>query len=124
MNFVQIPKGRQELFVLLRVSRCESLGTRCPVCFSCRGLFTPSVKLDVHPCPSLTSCFTNLFFRKRFYGFSSCGLRGKGAYSGLFICQNDMYLFFPYFIYMYTFLIVLHSLKKCKPSSLLGRKIA
>lgn len=82
--FVQIPKQKQDLFVLLKVSRCEALGTRCPVCCNCGGLFTPSVKLDVHSCPNLSSFFTNLIFRRRFYGFSSCGLRGKGVYCGLF----------------------------------------
>lgn len=35
-----------------------------------------------------------------------------------------IFVFFTYFTYMYTFLIVLHSLKKCKPCSLLEKKFA
>lgn len=99
--FVQIPEQKQDLFVLLKVSRCEALGTKCPVCCNCRGLFSPSLKLDVHPCPSLTSFFTNLFSGGGSMAFLPVVCMGREL---TVVHLPKCYVYFLYVFYIYVYI--------------------
>lgn len=101
------------LTLLLKANRYEALRTRYPVCCNCRDLFTPSMKPDVHPCLNITSIFTKKFlFQKEVLCFFFLCFGGEGDYCCLFICQNNLYLFFTYVMYMYNFLIAVKFLEE------------